>query len=236
MYPVVFPVGHIHRPLPVHADAPRLVKLAGAAAIAAPSGDKLPLFSEPLHPVIAAVHHIKAVVRGKGQAGRAVQLPQIAARNAPLLHKLALAVHNGDAMQVFVGHIKIAGRVQSQGSRPDKLAVAGSIAADVADEFVVQPALADAEGQFIDPPVQHIQGIPGAQGEILRHQKADAGSGIHSHTVAEVIHSPGGDSGQHQAISFGRLRKPAGFFVLQQVQDERKTRPGNPLTDGIGPG
>ena len=200
--------------MPVHANAPRLVKLTGAAAAATPSGDKLPVFREPLHPIIAAVHHIKAVVRSKGQAGRAIQLARFAARNAPLLPKLAVSVHNGDAMQVFVGHIKIAGRVQGQGSGPDKLAVPGTVAADVGDEFVVQPALADAEGQFIHAPVQHIQGIPGAQGEILRHQKADAGSGIHPHTVAEVIHSPGGDSGQHRAISFGRFPLTGRIFRL----------------------
>ena len=133
---VVAPVGHVDIAQLIDGDAPRHVKLALAAAVAAPLAQEAALAGELLDAVVERIDDVEIALGVEVHAGRAVELPGAAALLAPAVEQFALLVDDGDAVQRLIREVEILVAVGEDRDRPGHLPRLAAVAAEVAEVLI----------------------------------------------------------------------------------------------------
>ena len=195
---VVAPVGDVDVAVVVHADAPGLVELAGAAAAAAKSEQEFAVVGELEGLVGGCVGYVDVAVVVAGYAGGADEL----ALAVPFAGALAVGVIDFDLLFELVCAVDIAVIVNGDAHRPDEF-----FAGEVADKVFGDGNFADALVGGLDAArallasAEDVDDAAGGYRHVGGLGKAVAGGGVAAYGVAEVPGSAGYGGCEHKVTS-----------------------------------
>src|SRR5574341_883582 len=108
--PIVIHVGHVHRPVGGHGDAPGIVELSVAGAPGPPLRDKVAVAVEFLAALVIRVGHVNIAAGRDGHAERIIELPVPAAFASQARDELSAAFELPDAVLVRIHDVDCAVR------------------------------------------------------------------------------------------------------------------------------